>query len=245
MISFKGILKYLIYTFIAGWMFLLGIMVGRGTSPVKFDTQKFQKRLEAIVNEVGEKKGVQKKINLNFYDVLDHPVPEEDATPRHKPLEIIPKKETIQIPDKIPFKKSKKKQTFNPPGNTAKAAVEMAASVAPKGPKTSEIIKKKSRLGKTIDMDGIPDKKARKGIYTLQVAAFKDGKDAVTQMKRLEKKGFIAYQLKREKDGEIWYRIRIGAFDTYDEAKVLKEKLNRSKINSIILKRDSDEDING
>ncbi|MCK5836987.1 MAG: hypothetical protein KAH09_06940 [Desulfobacula sp.] len=50
MISFKRILKYLIYTFIAGWMFLLGIMVGRGTSPVTFDTQKFQKRLEAIAS---------------------------------------------------------------------------------------------------------------------------------------------------------------------------------------------------
>jgi cell division protein FtsN len=245
MISFKGILKYLIYTFIAGWMFLLGIMVGRGTSPVKFDTQKFQKRLKAIANEVDNEKGAQKKINLNFYDVLDHPVPEEGATPRHKPLEIIPKKETTGIPDTIPFKTSKKKQTFKPHGNTAKAAAEIEVSLNPEGLKPTGIINKKTRFEKQNDINDIPDKNARKGIYTLQVAAFKDVKDAVTQIRLLEKKGFTAYQLKREKEGGIWYRIRIGAFATYDEAKQLKEKLNKIKINSIIIKRDGDEDING
>ena len=221
----------------------MGIMVGRGTSPVTFDTQKFQKRLEAIASEVGKKKGAQKKINLNFYDVLDHPVPEEGATSLHKPLEIIPKKETTGIPDVIPFKTSKKKQTFKPHSNTATG--ETTASLNIEGLKSAEITKKTTRFEKPGDRGDGSDKNAGKGIYTLQVAAFKDVKDAVTQMIRLEKKGFTTYQLKPEKEGEIWYRIRIGAFATYDEAKQLKEKLNKAKINSIIIKRDGDEDING
>ena len=57
-------------------MFFLGIMVGRGTSPVTFDTQKFQKRLETIASEFGEKKDTPEKVDLKFYDVLDQPAPE-------------------------------------------------------------------------------------------------------------------------------------------------------------------------
>ena len=35
-------------------MFFLGILVGRGTSPVTFDTKSFNTRLEAIVQSYGK-----------------------------------------------------------------------------------------------------------------------------------------------------------------------------------------------
>ncbi len=47
---FKGVLKYIIYIFIGGWLFLLGVMAGRGTSPVTFETQGFQERLRPLWN---------------------------------------------------------------------------------------------------------------------------------------------------------------------------------------------------
>ena len=212
MISFKGILKYLIYIFIAGWMFLLGIMVGRGSSPVNFDTRKFQKRLATIANEYGKKKGAPKKIDLKFYDVLDNPVPEEGVAPGKKHLEIIPKKQvpvTMEIPV---LKTSRKKQTFKKKGHTVKPEIEI---------------------------------RQPKGTYTIQVAAYKDFKDAVTQMASLAAKGFSPYRVKGQKDGITWYRIRIGSFATYEEAKKFKEKLNKARINSLIIKRSNDEDIKG
>ena len=204
----------MIYIFIAGWMFLLGIMVGRGTSPVKFDTQKFQNRLETIAKEFGEKKDTQKKMDLKFYNVLDRPVPEESVTPKKKPLEIIPKKEkeTIIVLDTILLKTSKKKQTF------------------------------KQATGKTkTDMGADHTLEAKEGIYTIQIAAFKDFKDAVSQMTSLEKKGFPSYRVKVQKEGVTWYRIRTGSFTSYDEAKKFKEKLNKAKINSMIIKRGNDD----
>ncbi len=208
MISFKRILKYLIYLFIAGWMFLLGIMVGRGSSPVTFDTQKFQKRLEVIANEFGEKKGVRKKIDLKFYDVLDSPVPEERVPPKNKPLEIIPKRETITILGEIPIKTSKKRQTFKKEANKAKPPEQLT------------------------------EKTVLKGKYTIQIAAYKEFKDAVTQMTILEKKGFSSYRIKGQKESVTWYRVRTGSFATYDEAKKMKEKLKKAKINSIIIKKE-------
>ncbi|HGY12026.1 MAG TPA: hypothetical protein ENK36_06655, partial [Desulfobacterales bacterium] len=74
---FKGLLKYSLYIFVAAWMFFLGIIVGRGNSPVKFDTQEFQKRLEIIAHDFGAQKKIPDKIDLKFYDVLEKPELEE------------------------------------------------------------------------------------------------------------------------------------------------------------------------
>ncbi|MBU8849983.1 MAG: SPOR domain-containing protein [Desulfobacterales bacterium] len=195
-------------------MFLLGIIVGRGSSPVKFDTLKFQKRLETIASEFGEKKGIQKKIDLKFYDVLDHPVPEESVPPQKKPLEIIPKKEIIVTPDTVLLKTSRKKQTFKQAANKVKPDIK---------------IRETSKTGE----------------YTIQIAAYKNFKDAVSHMAMLEKKGFSSYRVKGQKEGVTWYRIRTGFFATHDEAKKNKEKLDKAGIKSMIIKRDKNEDING
>jgi len=64
------------------WMFVLGIFVGRGTAPVKFDIQKLQKELialkETVLKEEGDRfeaymKSAQKKTNLGFYEALKAP----------------------------------------------------------------------------------------------------------------------------------------------------------------------------
>ena len=219
MISFKEFLKYLIYTFIAGWMFLLGIMVGRGSSPVTFDTHKFQKRLEIIANEFGAKKDSPKKMDLKFYDALDKPVPEENVFSQKKSLEIMPKKEmpeketlekeTLVTPDIHPTKKSLKKLTFKKMTQKAKADI-----------------------GKD-DSKNITQVK-----YTIQIAAYKEFKDAVSQMALLDEKGFTSYRVKGEKDGVNWYRVRTGSFSSWDEAEKIKEKLNKAGIKGQIIKMD-------
>ena len=208
----------------------MGIMVGRGSSPITFDTQKFQKRLEVIANEFGEKKGARKKIDLKFYDVLDHPVPEERVPPKQKPLEIIPKKETIMVADTIPVKTSRKKQTFKKEANRVKTDT--------KGLKPAEIKTKPLSLKKHKPPEQSTDKKVLKGKYTIQIAAYKEFKDAITQMTILEKKGFSSYRVKGQKEGVTWYRVRTGSFATYDEAKKIKEKLKKAKINSMIIKKE-------
>ena len=194
-----------------------------------FDTQKFQKRLEAIANEFGEKKGTRQKIDLKFYDVLDRPVPEEKVPPKNKPLEIIPKKETIIVTGKIPIKTSRKKQTFKKEANTAKHQT--------KAIKPSEIKAKPLSSKKEKPSEQLTEKKNLKGKYTIQIAAYKEFKDAVTQMTILEKKGFSSYRIKGKKEGVTWYRVRTGSFTTYDEAKKIKEKLKKVKINSMIIKK--------
>lgn len=230
MISFKGILKYSIYLFIAGWMFFLGIMVGRGNSPVTFDTRKFQERLETIAGEFGKNKEQREKVELKFYDALEKPVPEEEVVTQKTSGEIVPGR-VDDGPADAAVKTSLKKQTYD------KAAA--AAVLAEKKEKASAPAKKTA-----VKKDTVKKEKAAApapGKYTLQVAAYKDFKDAVTRMAQLEKKGFKSYRVRAEKDGVTWYRVRTGSFAAYDEARAYKEKLKKAKIDSIILKKADNE----
>ena len=81
----KALLWLLGVFFICGWMFVLGILVGRGTAPVQFDIENFKKDIKeelkiAIEKEKEEKKSAESypagqtsldgKQNLEFYDDL-------------------------------------------------------------------------------------------------------------------------------------------------------------------------------
>jgi hypothetical protein len=41
--------------FVAAWMFILGIFVGRGTAPLQFDIKKLQNELAALKEDVVKK----------------------------------------------------------------------------------------------------------------------------------------------------------------------------------------------
>jgi len=55
-------------------MFGLGVIVGRGSSPVLFETRPFQEHLGRMVSELLAKLPEKEKLELKFYDVLDDPV---------------------------------------------------------------------------------------------------------------------------------------------------------------------------
>jgi len=69
----------------------------------------------------------------------------------------------------------------------------------------------------------IPEKTDR---YTIQITSKRHLKEAQTFTDQLIQKGFDAYIQKVLFEGnEIWYRVRIGSYDTYHSAKVAANKL--------------------
>ena len=256
--SFKGAIKYAIYICIGGWMFLLGIMVGRGTAPVTFETQGFQERLVEIVEKMGNRENVKNretKIALHYYEALSEPVkPEElpmmavedfggrtkenpvDAEqmqPETADMQDTPAELQKMQPDAIPVKTSKKAATFNMSA-TAKMAdlsekkQDTAGPGKPKPPEKTDP-EPAAEAGPGSGSDGV---------YTIQVAAFKSFKDAVTQAAVLDEKGFAATRTSKEIDGVTWYRVRIGGFATRDAARRHLEKLNQAGINGMIIKKE-------
>jgi len=238
MVSYKVILKAAIYIFIAGWMFLLGIMVGRGTSPVTFDTEQFQKRLEAIANEFGENKKPDEKVELQFYEVLDNPALEENkstkepskSTTEVTAKEIVPIKEPEK--EKMGLKTSKKKETFK--ANPGKLS---SVDSLIKKPTTIDLNSKKEKQSENQKITTIKKKNTSSGKYTIQIAAYKDLNDALSQMASLDEKGFSSYKTEGKKDGILWYRVRMGDFLTHEDAKKFKLKLDKIKIKSMIIKK--------
>jgi len=119
-------------------------------------------------------------------------------------------KEILLTPDILPLKKSRKRLTFKK--ITQKAKTDIGANGTPK---------------------------IKQGKYTIQIAAYKEFKDAITQMALLEEKGFSSYRIKGGKDGATWYRVRIGSFSSWDEAQKIIEKLNIAGIKAQIVEKGS------
>lgn len=248
--SFKGAIKYTIYIFIGAWMFLLGIMVGRGTAPVTFETRSFQERLQAMVQKTQKTQNPEdpdKKIALHYFEALNAPVApddmqaltvkvvpgkQENTSPGEKKMQAQttdtqkPSVPQTTDPEPVPVKTSKKAATF-------KASATARDDVAEKKPAPAAPPEGKS-----------PEKKAPApasgtgGEYTIQVAAFKSFKDAVTQTAVLDEKGFTAMRTSKKIDGVTWYRVRVGAFATRDAAHRYLEKLNQAGINGMIIKKE-------
>ena len=236
-VSFRGILRYLVYVFVGGWMFFLGILVGRGNVPVTFDTKSFQTRLEAIVQSYGKTDAPEEKMDLEFYDALNNPVRHEVTGEKNIPNEIIPKKEAghivIQVPivEAVPVKTSRKAATLNKAALDKSPFKDKGSGQTPVKEKVplakTQVQKEKQALATDAD-----------AAYTLQVAAYKSPADAVTQMAILEKKGFASYRTLGKIEGVTWYRVRVGSFATRKAASLYAEKLKHAKIEAMIIKKE-------
>ncbi|MBF0301691.1 MAG: SPOR domain-containing protein [Desulfamplus sp.] len=78
MLFLKGLLKYSGLFMLSGWMFFIGLLVGRGTSPVEFDTGWFQERLAVIFEDYETEETVLEKPELDFYAALQKSELKED-----------------------------------------------------------------------------------------------------------------------------------------------------------------------
>jgi cell division protein FtsN len=208
----KGLTLWICLTFFAcAWMFVLGIFVGRGTVPVRFDIQKLEKELAALKEAVIKKEfdrykldspSEDNKTHLDFYDALKHTGDEERLKgdiPQKKPTPLL--KKTVSA--------------------AKKQAVSKNTVTAPKA-KTAPV-KKSAEDNKNL---------------TIQVAALKDLKVAEDLVAKLKKKGYPAYRSMGKIPGKgIFYRIRIGSFKTRADADNIFNRLKKENIKAIIVQR--------
>ena len=191
--------------FVCAWMFGIGVLVGRGTSPLKIDISELQKKLKFARDELKKSEPAQivkksdsakDKPELEFYESLkkngdDAEMPEVSSPP------LIEKPITPAAPKTpaIPKKESKKRLTRTRAKVTQQVAVSEKESVETSKPPPA----------------GQP--------YTIQVAAFKSDQDADKLVAELKQKGFSAYRAIGKVPGKgIWYRVRVGDFKNKAEA---------------------------
>jgi cell division septation protein DedD len=215
----KGLFLGLCLLFlISGWMFVLGVLVGRGTAPVTFDIQALQKELLALKESMvkQEKRAMEidsakagAKSSLEFYEAL-------------KKKE---KDEKIQIVEKKA-----------PP----KAPPETPPAAPPPSPLTSQkrVSKSKAAPEKKETVPDLPDvTPSPSGTLAVQVASVKDIAAAEALVKKLEQLGYAGFSKMAEVPNKgTWYRVRVGPYRTKAEAEKVRQKLIKDTFQGIVVK---------
>jgi len=233
-LSRRGIAGWvLVFFFICGWMFAIGVLVGRDTIPIKFDISALQRKLE-IAGAAGKQKeqgrpleaagAIKDKTDLDFYEALkenrdDAKISEPVPAPDIEKKVASPPEE----PPAIPKKESLKRKTFS----QKKADVQIEPP--PGEPATSA-------ASTTADLKG-GTKPADKP-YAIQIAAFKASADADKLVAELKQKGFSAYRAIGKVPGQgIWYRVRVGEYDSKAEAGDMLSKLKKAGVEAMLVNK--------
>jgi cell division septation protein DedD len=217
-ISRRGLMIWIgLVLFIAGWMFVLGILVGRGAAPVNIEVGKLEKELAELKAKMltQQKARLAEKIasqgtdanQLGFYEELKSPKKKE-------PFRSLPQAKVAPRPS---------------PGAPA-------ASKSPRPSEPRPVVKPKAPPKSLPKQISKPDKVVQKGRFTIQVAASQDVKKAEKLVRRLRQKGFRAYQMRSEVAGKgVWYRVRIGAFENRGQANKMLAKLKAKKYDGMVV----------
>ena len=214
--------------FLCAWMFVLGVLVGRDTAPVKFDIQKLKQKISDTRSQAQtvppekttrEEVTVKDETKLGFYERL--PEDQQDIkVPEIKKKAADQQKSTgssdVKTPDASTQKPVQKTKT--------KKASESKVAATQK--------KKKAPTAVT-------PKKPSGPVYTVQAAAVKKMEDADQLVTKLKKKGYPAYRaIGKVPDKGIWFRVRVGKYQSRTEAKKTQQKLRKLGLKPIIVKQD-------
>jgi len=218
---------------LCAWMFVIGVLVGRGTAPLQFDIDGLQSKLEVSgqdqkKGEVGQSQGesdiIKDKTKLDFYEAL--PEDREDTKIDEKKSTQVISKKVEPLPDKKPPKTTAEKATQKSPPQkeTAVKSGPVKKEVAP--PPLKQPVASKSKVQ--------PSGK----VYTVQVAAVKAAKDADRLVAQLKQKGYAAYSTISKVQGKgIWFRVRVGKYNSRKDARNTMQKLKKAGMKPIIVEK--------
>lgn len=239
---------FILIFIVCGWMFVLGILVGRGTAPVQFDVDKLKKDLlnelkAAVDKEKEEKKAAEAatpsspvspdgKPALGFYEDLKSTKESQESIN----MGAVPKQEIPSLPvqqkevgikeapvKEVPVKEAQVKEPKVKELKTAKANEKAIAPAETKPLKSPE--------------PALPEIAAKGPVFTVQIASVKDQGSADKLAGDLVKKGYPAYRSSGEIPGKgTWHRVRIGEFREKGEAETVLAELVKDKIKGIIVK---------
>jgi len=191
---------------ISAGMFVLGVMVGRGTAPIEFDIDRLKRAVEAAGRAASAEKPqaaaqpeMKRKTDLGFYDSLVRGPEEKPAVPQ------APRAEKTKEAEP----RAKEPAAPPPPERKPAAAAPSPPAVSPApGPAPAP-----STAGRT---------------FTVQVAALASEEEARGLAARLRQRGYAAYvePVSSAAGGKI-FRVRMGEYPTRDFARGLVERLRR------------------
>jgi len=225
---------FLIIFFLCAWMFILGILVGRGTAPVKFDIAALEKKLEPAKEDDGvdQRKTpipqkpvtVKDKTKLEFYEALKENKLDPDIPALQKP-EVVKGKIEKSAEKTVP--QEPKKETVPKPASPKSASQKPEPAASSQIKKPTKEKEKAAAVART---------NAKGPVYTIQAASVRDPKDADRLVQKLKKRGYPAYRVIGKPAGKgIWFRVRIGEYQSKSEALSMMNKLKKDGMKPILV----------
>lgn len=134
-------------------------------------------------------------------------------------------KKELQIPGEPEVKKEPEPVKASPPVKKETPVVEKAAARKQEAPKKETPATKEETA-------------APRRLYSIHAGSYKTDKTAGREVQRLQAKGFDAFFEKVDLgDKGIWYRVKVGSFNTADEAeKMLQEMSKKEPLDLRIIK---------
>lgn len=231
---------WVLFFIACGCMFILGILVGRNTMPVRFDIADLNQKLSQL----------QKSVLAE-----EENIPDTDMTFEEMPFEfyeILRDDEiyTASENEEMPLRLIKPKYEKNPPASVHVAAAtpeteqsrvqhrirEMQeTSTAGQPPESSREVRRSPQQAE----QSIPRQRtsvpAGEG-FAIQVVSLRDFKSAETVRDKFKARGYPAYiqQAAVEGSGQ-WYRVRIGPYSDRAQAQKDLARLQKAGVDAIVL----------
>lgn len=206
----KGLLLWCcVLVLVGGWLFLLGILVGRGLVPQPFELNTFERELETQRSQ--EISLAQARLEQDAQEGLPaEPLSIEDLRQPHVDTEVraVPR-EGVSGPDGVRLKKRRVPPKPTPLGKAERPHKTAPREAAPASPAAHKPVKKAAADSVASALAGMRAK------FTLQVASVREQAAAVRIIKKLKQAGHPAYQTtSRPGSNGTWYRVRVGAYET-------------------------------
>ena len=212
---------------VCAWMFVIGVLVGRGTAPVSFDIAGIQKKLEASREDLKNKEQLQiqgksglakDKTKLDFYEAL-RDNREDTRIGKKQPSPPIKKQSESSPAKKPPVKKTREAE---------KRVIQKAET-----PK-----KRSTQPSQKPPIASLSNPRPSVKAYTIQVASVKNVRDADRLVAKLKKKGFESYRAIGKVPGKgIWYRVRVGEYKSKALAGSTLNKLKKTGLKPIVIEK--------
>jgi cell division septation protein DedD len=224
----------LLLFFACAAMFVLGVLVGRGTAPVRFDMERLQAELTALRGALDQRGGTPpappkptsagrekapEHTELDFYEALKDP---KDAARLNRELARVadlPARPAEQPAVAPAEEKPAVKAALQPAAAASRPPPAAANGALAAPPATAAATTPSSATG-----------------YQLQAASLASAADADSLVKRLQARGLPAYrQQVTVPDKGVRYRVRIGGFRSRSEAEAELMRLKGERINALLL----------
>lgn len=197
--------------FLCAWMFVLGVLVGRNKAPVKFDIKKLQQELDNT------------KQNARA----------EEQSQASKDAVVVKDKTKLGFYESLPEdRKDTRLPDIKPSLSKNSSPTQKAETKKAISSKTATEQKKQKKFA------GATKTQPSSAVYTIQAASVKNAADADRLVATLKKKGYPAYRAIGKVPGKgIWFRVRIGEYDSGTEARRMMTKLKKLGLKPILVKK--------